>query len=160
MLESYVSSLVDLVVLEKNFFLFHQCISLFRTFFPLQKVKALYLNKLASPTPKYALGKVWLKSAQRFWRIRFLKFRQCIFAISFLSPSGKRWLVFIWTNLIPMTQWCCVVQSLVEIGHVVLKKKTRMRKLYDNNDANDVQSSLEPSIQVHAWAESNESTMG
>ena len=54
-----------------------------------------------------------------------------------------------------MTQWFCVVQSLVEIGPVVLKKKTRMWNLY-NNDAK-----LTWAFDSGAWAKlSNQSTMG
>ena len=59
---------------------------------------------------------------------------------------------FIWTNLFPFTQGC-FVQSLVEIGLVVLEKKMKMWKVYDNNDDgqrtnSDQKSSLEPSTQV------------
>ena len=56
---------------------------------------------------------------------------------------------------IPFTQGC-IVPSLVEIGSVVLEKKMKMWKVYDNdNDKDDRQwtnfdknSSLEPSAQV------------
>ena len=57
---------------------------------------------------------------------------------------------------IPITQGC-FVPSLVEIGPVVLEKKMKMWKVYDNdnNDNDDGQrtnfdqkSSLEPSAQV------------
>ena len=34
----------------------------------------LHLNKLESPSPKYALCQVWLKLAQWFWRRRFFNF--------------------------------------------------------------------------------------
>ena len=45
--------------------------SLFRYYLPLEKGKALYLNKLESRLPKDALCKVWLKLAQWFWRRRW-----------------------------------------------------------------------------------------
>ena len=48
----------------------------------LGKRGALYLNKIESPLPKDALCQVWLKLAYWFWRRRFFKFCQCIFAIS------------------------------------------------------------------------------
>ena len=48
--------------------------SLFRNYLPLEKGKALDLNKLESSSPKDALCQVWLKLAQRFWRNRFLNF--------------------------------------------------------------------------------------
>ena len=40
---------------------------------PFEKVSALHLNKLASPSPKDALCQVWLKLAQWFWRRRWIK---------------------------------------------------------------------------------------
>ena len=40
---------------------------LFRNYLPLEKGRALHLNKLESPSPKEALCQVWLKSAQWFW---------------------------------------------------------------------------------------------
>ena len=65
----------------------------------------------------------------------FFNFRQCIFAISWLSPGGKgrgpsfgqTWIIF--------TQGC-FVPSLVENGRVVLEKKVKMWKVYDNNNNN------------------------
>ena len=53
------------VVLEKKIFLnFVNVFSLFRNYLPLEKGGALHLNKLESPSPKYALCEVWLKMAQ------------------------------------------------------------------------------------------------
>ena len=48
--------------------------SLFRNYLPLGKGGALLLNKLKNPSPKDALGQVWLKLAQWLWRRRFLNF--------------------------------------------------------------------------------------
>ena len=136
-----------------------------------------------------------------------LKFHQCVFTISKLSPFAKRAEVFIWTNLNPIhprmhgakfgwnwlsgtgeddfkilsmyfhyfviiSPWKkgrgpsfeqtrilitqeCFVLSLVEIGPVVLEKKIKMWKVYDNNYDDGQQttfyqkSSLEPSAQVN-----------
>ena len=55
----------------------------------------------------------------------------------------------------PLTQGC-FVPSLIEIGPMVLEKKMKMCKVYDNNNDNDYglrtnfdrKSSLEPSAQV------------
>ena len=58
---------------------------LFSNYMPLEKGKALHMNKNESPLPKYALCQVWLALEKKF----FLKFRQCIFAILLLSPLGK-----------------------------------------------------------------------
>ena len=49
---------------------------------PLEVGVALHLNKLVFPLPKDALCRVRLKLAQWFLKGRFLKFRQCVFAIS------------------------------------------------------------------------------
>ena len=72
-----------------------------------------------------------------------------------ISPGKRRGPSFEQT-WIPFTQGC-FVPSLVEIGSVVLEKKMKMWKAYDDddNDDNDGQrtnfdqkSSLEPSAQV------------
>ena len=52
-------------------------------------------------------------------------FRQCIFTISLLSLLGKGHGPSFKETLIPFTQGC-FVPSLVEIGHVVLERKTKM----------------------------------
>ena len=46
--------------------------SLFRNYLRLEKVGALHLNKLESPSPKDALCQVWSKLTQSFWKRRFL----------------------------------------------------------------------------------------
>ena len=69
-----------------------------------------------SPLPKYALCQDCLKLAQWFWRRGFFfKFRQCIFAISKLSPLGKGWGPSFEQTWIPFTPGC-FVPILVEIG--------------------------------------------
>ena len=47
---------------------------LFLNYLPLEKVVALRLNKLESPSPKDALCYVWLKLAPWFWRRCFINF--------------------------------------------------------------------------------------
>ena len=44
---------------------------LFRNYLPLEKDRALHLNKLQFSSPKDALCQIWLKLAQWFWRRRF-----------------------------------------------------------------------------------------
>ena len=58
---------------EERFFNFLKVFLLFRNYLPLVKGRALFLNKLESPSPKDALCQVWLKLTQWFWR-RFLNF--------------------------------------------------------------------------------------
>ena len=80
-----------------------------------------------------------------------LKFRQYIFTLLLLSPRGKRRGPSFEKIWIPFTQGC-FVPSLVEIGPVVLEKKKKMGKVYDNADGQrtncDQKSSLEPLTQV------------
>ena len=45
--------------------------SLFRNYLPLEKDRALHLNKLESPSPEDELCRVWLKLLQWFWRNKF-----------------------------------------------------------------------------------------
>ena len=59
---------------EEDFLNFVNVFSLFRNYLPLEKGRAIHLNKLESPLPKDALYQVWLKLAQWFWRRRFLNF--------------------------------------------------------------------------------------
>ena len=46
----------------------------FRNCLPLEKGRALYLDKLEFPPSKGALSRVWLKLVQLFWRRRFYNF--------------------------------------------------------------------------------------
>ena len=52
----------------KIFFNFVDVFLLFINYLLLEKCRALHLNKIASPSPKDALCKVWLKLTPWFWR--------------------------------------------------------------------------------------------
>ena len=67
---------------RRRFLNFVNVFSQFRNNLPLEKGGALHLNKIESPSPKDALCEDWLKFAHWFWRRRFFKFCQFIFAIS------------------------------------------------------------------------------
>ena len=54
---------IGLVVLEKKIFNFLNVYFLFRNYLPLEKGRALHLNKLESPSAKDALFQVWLRLA-------------------------------------------------------------------------------------------------
>ena len=57
---------------RRGFFNFVNVFSLFRNYLPLEKGGVLHLNKLESPSPKDALGQVWLKFAQKkmkMWKV-------------------------------------------------------------------------------------------
>ena len=58
---------------------------------------------------------------------KIFKVRQCIFAISWFSPLGKWRDPSFEQTWIPITQEC-FVPSLVEIGSVVLEKKSKIEK--------------------------------
>ena len=57
--------------LEKKIFEFRQCILLFHYYLPLEKSRALHLNKLEPSSPKNVFCQVWSKLAQWFWKRRF-----------------------------------------------------------------------------------------
>ena len=96
----------------------------------MEKGGAFHLNKRESPLPT----EVWLKLSQWFWRRRFLNIYIIIFFISPLSPLGEGRGPSFEKYLFPSTQKL-FVRSLVEIDPVVLEKKMKMWKVYDNDDA-------------------------
>ena len=63
---------------------------------------------------------------------KIFKFYQCIFAILLISPLVKGCNPLFEQIQIPFTQRC-FVPSLVEIGPVVLEKKTKIRQVYNND---------------------------
>ena len=73
------------------------------------------------------IGSVVLK------KIFVFKFRQFIFAISWLSPFGKGRDPSFEQTWIPFSQGC-FVPRLFEIGPVVLEKRMNMRKVYRRSD--------------------------
>ena len=60
--------------LRRRFFNFINVYSLFHYYFPLEKGRALHLNKLETPSPKGALCQVWLILAKWFWRRKYFYF--------------------------------------------------------------------------------------
>ena len=87
------------------------------------------MNNHESPSPKDALWKVWLTLAQWSWKRRIFKFRQCIFAISLLSPLEKRcghsfeqtWSPYHMNALyrirLTMAQWLLIIR-LLNFGNI------------------------------------------
>ena len=59
-------------------------------YLPLEKGRALHLNKFESPSSKDALGQVWLKLAQWFWRRRFFLFSTMYFRYFVIISPWKR----------------------------------------------------------------------
>ena len=74
---------------RRGFFNFVNVFSLLRKYLPLEKGRALHLNKRKCPPPKDALRQVWLKLAQWFWR-RFFNFVNVYFQyFIIISPCKK-----------------------------------------------------------------------
>ena len=84
---------------------------------------------------------------------KIFKFRKCIFSVSFINPLRKRAGAFR-LNKLEFPRMLCA--NLVEIGPVVLEKKMKMWKAYDNDDDDgqvtnfDQKSSFETSTEV-SW---------
>ena len=114
--------------LRRRFFLnFANVFSLFCNCLPLEKGVVLYSNELKSHLPKYALCKIWLKSACWFLRKRFLNFVKCFRYFVIISPWKRVGPLFEQTSIL-FTQGC-FLSSFVEIGPMVLEKKMKMWKV-------------------------------
>ena len=103
------------------FFLFCQCIFLFRNYLPLEKGRALYLNNLNPLLPRMLCAKFggnWPNgSGEEDFLILSMYLRYFV-----IIPSWKKEGSFNWTSLSSLHQGC-FVPSLDVIGSVVLKKK-------------------------------------
>ena len=84
-----------------------------------------------------------VETAPVFLDRKIFKICWCIFGISKLFPLKKMRGPSFEQTWISFAQGCSV-PSLVEIGSVVLKKKMKMSKVYDNNDDNDNDDDDEP----------------
>ena len=100
-----------------RFFNFVNVFSLFRDYLPLGKGVVYYLNKLEFPSPKNALGQVWLKLPIESGE-DFLNFVKAFSLFRNYFPYGKE----PGPVLIPFTKGCCV-PNVLEIGSMVLEKK-------------------------------------
>ena len=116
------------VVLEKKIFKIFNIILHFRYYLPLEKGVAIHLNKLKSPSSKDALCQVWLKLVQWFWIRRFLNIFNIILHFRCYLPLEKG------VALRLSSTQGYLVQSLVEIGPVVMEKKLKMWKVYRQTD--------------------------
>ena len=115
---------------------------------------------IKSPSPKDPLCQVWMEFALWFWRKRVLNFANIFSPFRNFFPLGNRQGPSFEQTWIPFTQGC-FLPSLDGIFPVILEKKKKMWKVYDNDDADyddddnendgqrtncDQKSSLEPSI--------------
>ena len=112
-----------------------------------------FCKNVESHSPMDALRQIWLKLAQRFWR-RFSNFVN-VFSLfrdytllenggalhlkKLESSSPKNALCQVWWSPLYEQTWVlithgCFVSSLVEIGQVVLARKMKIWKFYDDND--------------------------
>ena len=97
-------------------------------YLPLEIWVVLHLNKLMYPSTKDDLCLVWLKLAQLFWRRRFFKILN-LFSLS------------LFRNYLPFE--IGEAPSLIEIDPVVLEKKMKMWKVYDNLNENEWEANEE-----------------
>ena len=121
-------SLVEIspAVLERKIFFifnFDNVFSLFHNYFPLEKERALHLNKLESSSPKDALNKFgWNWPTGSGEEVFFKLILTMYFRYFIIICPWKKVGLFIWINLNPCHPRC-FVPCLVEIGPVVLEKK-------------------------------------
>ena len=97
--------------------------SLFRNYIPLENGVTLSLNDLIPLHLRMLCAKLswnWSNGSGEDFQISSM-----FFAISWLSPLGKKALPIIWTTWIPFTQGC-FEPRLVEIGSEILEKKMTM----------------------------------
>ena len=83
------------MVLEKQVINFVNVFLLFSNYMPLEKGKALHMNKNESPLPKYALCQVWLALEKKF----FFKISSMYFRYFVIISPWKRTGYFILTNM-------------------------------------------------------------
>ena len=122
---------------EKDFFLNFVNVYLpFHNYIPLEKSGALHLNKLEFPSPRIAMCQDWLKLATWFSTRRFLNFVNVLSLFCVIISTWKKVGPSFDKIWIPFTREC-FVPSLVEISPVILEKKMKMWKVYDNYNDND-----------------------
>ena len=109
--DAFYHGLVEIgpVVLEKIFKF--NVYSLFRTYLPLEKDGPLRLYKFEYPSPKYLIRSKFAWNLPTDSGKEDFKIRQCIFAISLLSPleKGKVYGQSFEQKWITFTQWCFVL---------------------------------------------------
>ena len=97
----------------------------------------LHFNKFESQSPQNALYQVWFKLALCLWR-RFLN----VFKLFLLLPPLGKWRDPSFEQTwIPTTQQC-FVQSLVEIGPVVLEKAKNVKSLWRRQTTDKFRSEM------------------
>ena len=117
------------MVLKKKIFKNSQFVSTILSS-PIGKGQAYHWNKIESPSPKDVLCYFWLKLAQWFWWRRFFNFVNLFSLFRYYLPLEKGGPFTLHLNKLEV----CFVPSLVEIGPVILQKKTKLWKVYEDKD--------------------------
>ena len=86
------------------------------------KIHYRLLDKLEPPSPKDALCQVWLVLE------KILRFHQCNFTISLLSPLGKGWGLSLWIIWSPFTQICFVLSVYLKLANWFWRRKQKCEK--------------------------------
>ena len=110
------------MVVEKKILKFSQCIFAISFLSLLEKGHGPSSEQTWIPFAKEYFVPNFVEIGQVVLEKKNSKFRQCFFTISWLSPLGKERGPSFDQSWIPFTQGC-FMQSLVEIGSVVLEKK-------------------------------------
>ena len=108
---------------RKRFLNFVNIFSLFQNYLPLEKGRDINFDKLKSPWPRDTFCQVWLKFAQWFWRRTILNFVNVFLLFRYHLPLEKGGTLHLKLTWIPFS-YVWLVPSLVEIGPVVLEKKS------------------------------------
>ena len=117
-------------MVEMRFFNFINLFLLFRFYLPLEKCVVRHL-KIKTLSPENALCLVWLQLVYRFLKKIVFNIRECIFAISLLSPLRKK------LNSHYLRMLCA---NFGETGLLVLEKK--ILSIYFGHDINMISFSL------------------
>ena len=123
---------ISLVVQEKKVLKFCQSIFAISLIISPRKKVGPFIWTNLKPLHKGALCKVWLKFSQWFWRRRFLISSKYYMLFHIYLPLEKGGTPHL-KNLNPFTKGC-FVPNLVEIGPVVLEKKSKIGKVYRHTD--------------------------
>ena len=130
--------------------------SLFRNYLPLEKGRALYVNKLESLLPKDALCQVWLKLAKWFWRRRFFNFVNVFSLFCNYLPLEKDGALHLNKLVSPLTK-DALCQVWLKLAQWFWRRRWKCKKFTDRQTdgqtdrrrtKGDQKSSLELSAQV------------
>ena len=120
--------------LKRRFLKFFNFFSLFRNYFPWKKALPFIWTNLNLLRPRILCAKFGKNWPGGSWEEDFLILSMYFRYFVIISAWKRTWSSFVQT-WIPST-YGCFVPSLIEIGPLVLEKKVKMWKVYNNHDNN------------------------